>query len=101
MMASSNRDEGAFPDPDRFDITRKTQKLTFGRGMHFCLGAPLSKLEMRVTLETLLDVAPDVQMINDQTLEYKHDLRIDGLAHLYLDLGPVPAQAHTPQPTPA
>lgn len=101
MMASSNRDETAFPDPDRFDITRKTQNLTFGRGMHFCLGAPLSKLEMRVTLETLLDVAPDVRMIKDQTLEYKHDLRIDGLAHLYLDLGPVPAQAHTPQPTPA
>lgn len=101
MMASSNRDETAFPDPDRFDITRKTQNLTFGRGMHFCLGAPLSKLEMRVTLETLLDYAPDVHMIKDQTLEYKHDLRIDGLAHLHLDLGPVPTQAHTPQPTPA
>jgi cytochrome P450 len=90
LIASSNRDESAFPDPDRFDITRKVDNLTFGRGMHFCLGAPLSKLEMRITLETFLDVAPDVRLIEDEPLQYKHDLRIDGLAHLPLDVGPVP-----------
>lgn len=92
LIASTNRDESAFPDPDRFDITRKVDNLTFGRGMHFCLGAPLSKLELRLTLETLLDCAPDMQLVKDQQLRFKHDLRLDGLQNLELDLGPVPAR---------
>jgi cytochrome P450 len=71
--------------------------LTFGRGKHFCLGAPLSKLEMRVTLETFLDLAPDASVVADQELHHKQDLRIDGLAALELDLGPVPSLASQPQ----
>lgn len=93
LMASTNRDETAFPDPDRFDITRKVDNLTFGRGMHYCLGAPLSKLELRITLETLLDCAPDMRLVEGQQLEFKHDLRLDGLERLELDLGPVPERA--------
>jgi len=92
LIACTNRDESAFPDPDRFDITRKVDNLTFGRGMHFCLGAPLSKLELRITLEALLDCAPDMQLVADQELEFKNDLRLDGLERLALDLGPVPPQ---------
>ncbi len=91
MIACSNRDESVFEDPDRFDITRTVENVAFGRGMHFCLGAPLSKLELRVTLETLLDLAPDVQ-IPDQEFEYSPDIRIDGMRSLYLDLGPVPSR---------
>jgi cytochrome P450 len=98
LIACANRDEGAFPDPDRFDIARKQDNLTFGRGMHYCLGAPLSKLELRVTLETLLDCAPQVRLIEDEPLEFKHDLRLDGLEHLPLDLGPVPDRQTTPTP---
>ena len=49
------------------------------------LGAPLSKLEMRVTLETFLDVAPDATVVPEQELVHKQDLRIDGLAALELD----------------
>jgi cytochrome P450 len=92
LIACTNRDESAFPEPDRFDITRKVDNLTFGRGMHFCLGAPLSKLELRITLEALLDCAPDMQLVADQQLEFKNDLRLDGLERLALDLGPVPPQ---------
>jgi cytochrome P450 len=92
LMACSNRDESAFPEPERFDITRKVDNLTFGRGMHYCLGAPLSKLELRLTLDTLLDCAPDVTLVEDQQYEYKNDLRLDGLERLYLDLGPVPTR---------
>jgi cytochrome P450 len=95
LPASANRDESHFPEPERFDITRKVDNLTFGRGMHFCLGAPLSKIEMRVTLETLLDCAPDVRLVEGQALEYKQDIRIDGLRALQLDLGEVPQGART------
>lgn len=95
MNASANRDDSAFPEPDRFDITRETDNLTFGRGKHFCLGAPLSKIEMRMTLETFMDLAPDARVVEDQALEYKQDMRIDGLRALELDLGEVPADARS------
>lgn len=101
MHASANRDESAFPEPDRFDITREVDNVTFGRGTHFCLGAPLAKLEMRVTLETFMDLAPDASVVEDQELEYKHDLRIDGLAALQLDLGQVPGRRAEAQTTAA
>lgn len=96
LMASTNRDESAFPDADRFDITRESDNLTFGRGMHFCLGAPLSKLEMRITLEAFLDLAPEARVVEDQAIVHKNDLRIDGMAALELDLGPVPSRPAQP-----
>jgi cytochrome P450 len=90
MIASANRDESEFDEPDRFDITRGQDNLTFGRGLHFCLGAPLAKLEMRTTLEALLDLAPDVRLVEGQRYEYRPDIRIDAMLALELDLGPVP-----------
>lgn len=59
MLASSNRDERHFDDPGTFDIHRKPGgHLTFGRGAHFCLGAPLARLEGRVALEEVLKRFP-------------------------------------------
>lgn len=53
--ASGNRDESAFPHADRFDITRTTNRhLSFGHGIHYCLGAGLGRLEARVAIATLL-----------------------------------------------
>lgn len=59
MLASANRDARHFDDPDSFDIHRKPGgHLTFGRGAHFCLGAPLARLEGRVALEEVLKRFP-------------------------------------------
>ncbi len=66
LWGSANRDAEAFPEPDRFDITRTPNKhVAFASGIHYCLGAPLARLEMRLTIETLmrrmrrLEIDPD------------------------------------------
>ncbi len=60
LTASANRDERWFPDGDRFDIRRKIDRhLTFGYGVHFCLGAALARLEGRIALEEVLKRFPD------------------------------------------
>jgi cytochrome P450 len=60
LNASGNRDERHFPDPDSFDIHRKIDRhLTFGYGIHFCLGAALARLEGRVALDEILNRWPE------------------------------------------
>jgi cytochrome P450 len=90
MPASANHDESVFVTPDRFDITRMTPNLTFGNGVHYCLGAPLSKLEMRITLETLMDLAPDATLVDGQEIDYVDHLILDGMHALWVNLGPAP-----------
>ncbi|MFG2333116.1 cytochrome P450 [Streptomyces sp. NPDC048604] len=65
-LASPGRDPGRFPDPDRFDLRRDARgHLAFGHGIHYCLGAPLARLEARIAIRTLLDRFPRLELDPD------------------------------------
>src|SRR5262245_19579231 len=62
LLASANRDVRKFPDPERFDLTRNADgHVALGHGVHFCLGAPLARLEAKVALEALLQQLPPIK----------------------------------------
>ena len=59
LSGSANRDDRQYPDPDRYDVHREIgYHLTFGRGIHHCLGAALARLEARVALDEVLTRFP-------------------------------------------
>ncbi|THA34339.1 cytochrome P450 [Streptomyces sp. A1277] len=61
-LAGADRDPGRYPEPDRFDIRRDTQgHLAFGHGIHFCMGAPLARMEGRIALRMLLERCPGLE----------------------------------------
>jgi cytochrome P450 len=87
MLGAANRDPVQFPDPDRFDLTRRDNRhLAFGLGPHFCLGAALARMEGHVVLGTLLRRLPDLRLATDH-LEYRPNLAFHGLTALPLSLG--------------
>jgi len=66
-MDSANRDPGRCADPDVFDVSRPDiQHLTFGYGLHFCLGANLARFEGRVALDELLNRFPEWDIDRDE-----------------------------------
>ena len=66
LLGSANRDEGQFEQPQHFDITRKPNRhLSFGFGIHFCLGAPLARLEAPIAIGAMLDRMPSMQLAED------------------------------------
>jgi cytochrome P450 len=89
LPGSANRDDRVFPDPDRYDLGRDTSKLiSFGSGRHFCLGAPLGRLEARVALEQLVArVRPDYE-IDPAGVSRVHSVNVRGFASLPTSVTP-------------
>lgn len=65
LLGSANRDPAQFPDPDRFDLRRAARgHVAFGFGIHFCVGAPLSRVEGRIAFEEILRRLPDFSRVD-------------------------------------
>ncbi|HZN16590.1 MAG TPA: cytochrome P450 [Micromonosporaceae bacterium] len=80
LQYSANRDEALTDDPDRFDITRKpSPHMAFGGGLHYCIGAPLARLELRAAFEGLLRRLPELRPAVDVSeVEWKYGLLTRG-----------------------
>jgi cytochrome P450 len=75
LYSSANHDETQVTDPERFDLNRQNApNLTWGKGLHYCLGVQLAKLEMRVALEQLLSRIPELRLVPNQDVGYQQDL---------------------------
>lgn len=73
--ASANRDAAQFPGPDRLDIRRDPNRhLAFGQGIHFCVGAPLSRLEARVALPMMLEQLRDLRLVRRESIRIQAGL---------------------------
>src|SRR4029079_16288519 len=89
-IASANRDETQFVDPDKLDITREPNRhLAFGHGIHFCLGASLARLEAQIAIKALLARTRDLQLaIQPSKLRWRRGLVLRGLSALPVSFSP-------------
>ena len=86
VIASANRDESQFTDPDKLDLTREPNRhVSFGQGVHFCLGAPLARLEGQLAINTLLRRAQGLRLgVAHSALRWRRGLVLRGLESLPL-----------------
>ncbi|WP_020667417.1 cytochrome P450 [Amycolatopsis nigrescens] len=85
LIGSANRDPDAFDRPDRLDIGREPSRhLAFGQGVHFCLGAPLARLEAQLAFRALTERAPGLRQAGEPS--WKDNIVLRGLARLPVHL---------------
>jgi cytochrome P450 len=79
-LAAANRDASVFPDPERFDLHRPNadQHLAFGKGLHYCLGAHLGKVEARIVLDELTRRFPRLGLVPGQRLRFHPNISFRG-----------------------
>ena len=83
FVNSANRDGAQFPDPDRFDIGRSPNPhLTFGHGIHFCLGAPLARLEGQIAIARLAERFPGIRLAGESPPNWSDSLILRGVLSL-------------------
>jgi len=86
-LTAANRDERVFAAPERFDPHRQPNPhLTFGHGIHFCLGAPLARLEANIALGILLDRYRDIAVATDPPVRHRDPWTMVGVASLPLEV---------------
>lgn len=86
MLNSANRDEAVFPEPDEIIFTRDNLKdqLAFGYGIHYCVGAPLARLEMAILLETLTRELSGLRLVPGQNIAYTRNISFRGPVALHV-----------------
>ena len=83
MLGAANRDPAMFDDPERLDVTReKVKPMSFGGGIHLCLGAQLARLEAAEALTALFERLPDLALENVESPEWKQTITLRGVARL-------------------
>jgi cytochrome P450 len=89
-LAAAGRDRLVFPEPDQFDLgrTEADQHLAFGKGLHYCLGANLGKLETRLAVEELSRRYPGLTMIGGQRFSFHPNISFRGPQELWVQTGP-------------
>lgn len=84
ILASANRDETVFKNPDTLDITRDPNRhLAFGQGIHFCVGAPLARMEGQIAIQTLIQRLPHLSLaVRPDQLRWRGTITVRGLEKL-------------------
>ena len=86
LLGAANRDPLAYDNPEVFDPIRKgPQNTSFGGGIHFCVGAPLARLELKIALEVLFDRCPDLSLV--EAPQYGDVYHFHGLERLMVQTG--------------